>query len=68
MSFVYVWKKSTLIRFVPGCLFQFAGGLIRHYNLMSFFSSSQRGESNAMDIGISVHGSSVEAVIQARVR
>lgn len=52
---------------VLGGSFQFAGALIRHSNLMSSSGLPHRAESNAMDIGISTHGSSIEAVIQAHL-
>lgn len=55
------------IHTVPGGSFQFAGALIRHSDLMSSSGLPHRAESNAMDIGISTHGSSIEAVIQARL-
>lgn len=52
---------------VPGGSFQFAGALIRHSKLMSPSGLPHRAESNPMDIWISTHGSSIEAVIQTRL-
>lgn len=70
---VFSWYRSVIRvcleevhldkQFVPGCSFPFAGAPIRSSKLMSSSGLPQRAESNAMDIGISAHGSSIEAVI-----
>lgn len=64
---VFLEEIHPDIHLASGGSFQFAGALIRYSNLMSSSGLPRRAESNAMDIGISTHGSSIEAVIQARL-